>query len=112
VKDLDWDDVEGLRARRPALVLELMTEGDAAAFRRAVEAGFDVNVASDVGGSERTPAHHAAAADDVDALRVLVQAGADLTATDPQYEATPLGWAKFFEKQEAAEYLRSLGAPE
>lgn len=110
--DLVWDDVESLKAQRPALVLELMTEGDAAGFRRAIEAGFDVNVASDVGGSHRTPAHHAAAADDLNALRLLVQAGADLTVIDPGFNATPLGWAKFFEKENAAAYLRSVDAPE
>ena len=110
--DLDWSDVAALKAERPALVLELMTAGDGAAFRKAVEAGFDVNAASAVGGTHRTPAHHAAASDDVEALRLLVGAGADLTVTDPQFKATPLGWATFFEKANAAEYLRSLNAPE
>ena len=110
--DLGWDDVETLKAQRPALVLELLTEGDGPGFRRAIEAGFDVNAASDVGGSHRTPAHHAAAADDVDVLRLLVDAGADLTVTDPGFHATPLGWAQFFEQENATAYLRSLGAPE
>ena len=109
---LDWSDPDALKSERPALVLERMTAGDAAGFRRAIEAGFDVNVASDIGGSFRTPAHHAAAADDVAALRLLVEHGADLSARDPQFNATPLGWAKFFEKGDATTYLRSLNAPE
>ena len=108
---VDWTDLDALRTERPALVLELMTEGDGPSFVRAVEAGFDVNVASDVGGSTRTPAHHAAAAGDVVALELLVAHGADLTARDPQYDATPLGWAEFFEQPDAAAYLRGLEAP-
>ena len=106
--DVDWNDIEKLKAERPALVLELMTEGDGEGFRRALEAGFDVNAASDFGGNTRTPAHHAAAAGDVEALRLLVESGADLTAGDPSFGATPLGWAEFFHKEEAAEYLRSV----
>ena len=108
MSDVDWSDTDKLKSERPALVLELMSEGDADGFRRAVEAGFDVNVASDVGGNMRTPAHHAAAAGDVEALRLLVGSGADLSAVDPTFDATPLGWAEFFHKSEAAEYLRSV----
>ena len=108
MENIDWDDVETLKAERPALVLELMTAGDGAGFVRAVESGFDVNVASDVDGSMRTPLHHTAAAGDVAALRLLVEHGADLEAIDPTFNATPLGWAEFFEKDEAAEYLRSV----
>ena len=110
--DIDWTAVETLKTSRPGLVLELMTARDGAGFRRAVEAGFDVNAGSDVGGSWRTPAHHAAAADDVAALQLLVENGADLTVRDPQFDATPLGWAIFFEQGAAAEYLRGLGAPQ
>jgi hypothetical protein len=108
VEEVDWSDIEALKAARPALVLELLTARDGAGFRRAVEAGFDVNVASDVGGSMRTPLHHAAAAGDVPTLRLLVEHGADLDAVDPSFKATPLGWAEFFEQTEAADYLRSL----
>jgi ankyrin repeat protein len=104
VESVDWSDPAALRAQRRALVLEMMTAGDAQGFVRAIEAGFDVNVSSDVDGSMRTPAHHAAAAGDVAALRLLVEHGADLTAVDPQFNATPLGWAEFF-GQDAAAYL-------
>ena len=108
--DIDWSDLDRLKAERPALVLELMTSGDGDGFRRALEAGFDVNAASDVGGSMRTPAHHAAAAGDVAALKLLVERGADLGAVDPTYNATPAGWAEFFEKPAAAAYLKEVSA--
>ncbi|MEN3272740.1 MAG: hypothetical protein V7636_1501 [Actinomycetota bacterium] len=106
--DIDWGDLEALKAARPALVLEAMTAGDVAMFKRAIDEGFDVNAASDVDGSMRTPAHHAAAAGDIAALELLVKHGADLDALDPTYSATPLGWAEFFDQPEAAAYLRSL----
>ena len=106
--DIDWSDLESLKRQRPGLVLELMAAEDAAGFARAVDAGFDVNRMSDVGGSTRTPLHHAAAAGDVAALRILVEHGADLDAVDPGFNATPLGWAEFFEKADAAEYLRTV----
>ena len=106
--DIDWSDIEALKVARPALVLEAMTAGDAAAFKRAIDEGFDVNAASDVDGAIRTPAHHAAAAGDIGALELLVKHGAYLDAVDPTYSATPLGWAEFFKQPEAAEYLRSL----
>jgi ankyrin repeat protein len=106
--DIDWTDIGRLKQDHPALVLEMMAAGDGAGLVRALQAGFDVNVASDAGGSMRTPLHHAAAAGDVPTLRLLVEHGADLTAVDPSYDATPLGWAEFFGQPEAAEYLRSL----
>ena len=105
---IDWGDLVRLRSDRPAQVLEMLTAGDAAGFERALAAGFDVNAVSDVGGSARTSAHHASAAGDVVVLRQLVDRGADLSAVDPTYGATPLGWAEFFDQSEAAAYLRGI----
>jgi hypothetical protein len=109
--EIDWSDVAALRADRPALILELLTARDGSGFARAIEAGFDVNAASDVGGSMRTPLHHAAAAGDLAALRLLVEHGGDLEAIDPTFNATPLGWAEFFEQTGAADYLRNITPP-
>jgi hypothetical protein len=33
--------------------------------------------------------------------------GADVSATDPVYRATPLQWAEFFGRADAAEVLRA-----
>ncbi len=73
-----------------------------------------MNTVSDYGGSERTPLHHAAAAGDVPAMRYLLDNGASasLDTLDPTYNATPLGWAEFFDKPEAPEYLRGLNSGE
>lgn len=107
---IDWSDIEALRRARPALILEALTDGDAAAFERALAEGFDPDVFSEHGGSKRTALHHAAGAGDVAALRRLVEHGAARDVVDPTYDATPVGWAEFFEQPEAAEYLRSLDA--
>jgi ankyrin repeat protein len=72
-----------------------------------LRAGAPVNTK---GVNDWTPAHKAAAADDVAALRVLVAHGADLsirTAIDDF--ATPLEEARILGKLAAVEYLESLG---
>ncbi len=43
-------------------------------------------------------------------MELLVERGADLSATDPAYGATPLGWAEHFKREEIIELLKSLGA--
>ena len=48
-----------------------------------------------------TALHYAAFGGHRDAVRVLVEAGADINATDAQFNATPAGWA--------IEYLRAMG---
>ena len=48
-----------------------------------------------------TALHYAAFGGHRDAARVLVEAGADINATDAQFHGTPAGWA--------IEYLREMG---
>jgi hypothetical protein len=48
-----------------------------------------------------TALHYAAFGGHRDVVRVLVEAGADVNATDAQFGATPAGWA--------IEYLRGMG---
>ena len=48
-----------------------------------------------------TALHYAAFGGHRDAVRLLVEAGADINATDGQFGATPAGWA--------IEYLREMG---
>lgn len=49
-----------------------------------------------------TALHYAAFGGHRDAVRLLVDAGADINATDAQFSATPAGWA--------IEYMRTMGA--
>ncbi len=46
-----------------------------------------------------TALHHAVWSGSLDAVSVLVEAGADLNRRDTIYDATPLGWAKYGEQE-------------
>ena len=43
-----------------------------------------------------TPLHHAVSSGSLDTVRVLVEAGADLTRHDLAWDGTPLGWAEHY----------------
>lgn len=81
------------------------TVADAAANSRwdrvveLAEAGADVN------GDGMTPLHLATAVGAVEVVRVLLDHGADTSAKDPQYQATPLVWAQFFGQDELVSLL-------
>ncbi|HVQ28046.1 MAG TPA: ankyrin repeat domain-containing protein [Vicinamibacteria bacterium] len=71
-----------------------------------LKAGAPVNVK---GANDWTPAHMAAARDDVDALRILVRHGADLTIrTDIDDYATPLEEARNLGRTKAVHFLESV----
>jgi DinB superfamily/Ankyrin repeats (3 copies) len=55
----------------------------------------------------RTPLHLAAGAGELDVVKVLVAHGADPTATDPQFHATPQQWAAFLHRRAVVEFLAS-----
>jgi ankyrin repeat protein len=56
-----------------------------------------------------TPLHMAAARDDIEALKILVSNGADLTIrTEIDEYATPLEEAKILKKLKAVEYLKNI----
>ena len=71
-----------------------------------------------------TPLHQAVYSGSLDAVKLLVEAGARLDLKDKVYEGTPLGWAEYMEKEESpdeqagknfraiAEYLRSVSPTE
>ena len=83
--------------------------------------GIDVNAPSKDLYSHATPLHHAVCSGSLDTVKVLVNAGAKLTARDKVYRGTPLGWAEHYESEqqgadakrryaEIADYLRAQGA--
>ena len=60
-----------------------------------------------------TPLHHAVARNNIELVRVLLEAGAPLDVRDKENDGTPLGWVKGTEADEAiAHLLRSYGATE
>lgn len=70
--------------------------------RQLVDAGADVDSPG------RGALHHAAALGDLELVRLLIEKGAPLDRQDPEWNATPLGWAEFFGRSTVIEYLRSL----
>jgi peptide-methionine (S)-S-oxide reductase len=119
-----WDDADRLVApasgaqKQFALVLSALN-GKADALRRMVRAGADVNGPSADLYAHGTPLHHAVSSGVLDAVRVLVEAGADPASQDLAWGGTPLGWAEHYISEmkgdnsgkqyaEIAAYLREL----
>jgi peptide-methionine (S)-S-oxide reductase len=81
--------------------------------------GMDPTTVSARNQSHGTALHHAVWSGSLDAVKVLVNAGANLHRRDTIYDATPLGWAehgaqdtkdklKANRYEEIAAYLRAL----
>jgi peptide-methionine (S)-S-oxide reductase len=96
-----WDDVDRLVAtannqqRQFALVLSALN-GRAEALRRMIKAGADLDAPSADLYSHGTPLHHAVGSGSLDAVKVLVEAGANTTTRDKAWDGTPLGWAEHY----------------
>jgi hypothetical protein len=109
-----WDDVERLgaaasaRERQFGLILAAL-RGRADAVARAIDLGVDLNAPSPDLYSHATALHHAVYSGSLDAVKVLVEAGSALDATDTIYAGTPLGWAEHGNHLEIAEFLRERG---
>ena len=97
---VDPGEVEALKQSEPALLLAVLKDGTTAGLHLAVELGFDVNACDSY-----TPLHHAAAANDTETAQFLLDHGAKTDVKDDEYDATPLGWAQFFDAPDAAALL-------
>lgn len=102
--DLSFRDEEGYTPLHAAI--ESSNEDKYELLRLLLSAGAPVNLK---GINDWTPAHMAAARDDVKALRLLVQFGADLSIrTEIDEYATPLEEAQSLGKSNAAAYLETV----
>jgi peptide-methionine (S)-S-oxide reductase len=121
-----WDDVARLApvaeqpAKQMALALAALN-GNAEGLRRLLPYGVEVSAYSTGFYSHATPLHHAVWSGVLDAVKVLVDAGARLDIADTAYGGTPLGWALHALEEDdpgtrgqqyaaIAEYLRGRGA--
>jgi hypothetical protein len=121
-----WEDVSRLAPeasaddKQVALGLAALN-GKAEGLSRLLPLGVDVNAFNTGFYTHATPLHHAVWSGSLDAVRVLVEAGANLATKDKAEDATPLGWAEYAQtlpraaspgKQysEIAAYLREKGA--
>lgn len=96
-----WDDVDRLiptatvPQKQMSFVLSALN-GKAEALRRMIRAGVDVNAPSKDLYSHGTPLHHAVCSGSLEAVKVLVEAGANLSPKDTAWGGTPLGWAEHY----------------
>jgi peptide-methionine (S)-S-oxide reductase len=107
-----WDEVRRLGStaspeeRQFAFILAAL-RGRAEALARVIELGVDLNAPCADLYSHATALHHAVYSGSLDAVKVLVEAGAALDRKDSVYGGTPLGWAEYGKHAEIAEYLRA-----
>lgn len=90
----------GSREKQFALVLAALN-GKADGLRLLLEHGADPNRPSDGLYAHGTPLHHAVCSGRIEAVRVLVEAGASLDARDTVHGGTPLDWAQHYEHEHA-----------
>jgi hypothetical protein len=106
-----WDDVTRLAARsndrekQSAFVLAAL-RGKAEALSRMIELGVNLNQPSRDLYSHATPLHHAVCSGSLDAVRVLVEAGAKLSLKDKAENATPLEWAEYYQNEQKTDDRR------
>lgn len=114
-----WSDVERLAQAAPLqekqdAFIQAARLGNAEALRRMLALGLDPATCSAQNRSNGSALHHAVWSGSLDAVKVLVEAGADLQLRDTIYEGTPLGWAQHAEqgaKEEArARQYQAIGA--
>ncbi len=86
--------------RQFALVLAALN-GQAQAITRLIDLGVDVSAPCPELYAHATPLHHAVSSGSLEAVRVLVEAGAPLHARDTAFQGTPLGWALHYQSQHA-----------
>lgn len=69
--------------------------GKAQGLARLLPLGVDLNAFTSGFYSHATPLHHAVWSGSLEAVKVLVEAGASLDTKDKAEDATPLGWAEY-----------------
>lgn len=95
-----WQEVDALskeasdEVKQFCLTLTALN-GKTRAIRFLVDIGADVNKPCDHLYSHGTPLHHAVCSGSLDAVKLLLQAGAKLDTKDTVYGGTPLGWAEY-----------------
>ncbi|MFK4085149.1 DinB family protein [Kribbella sp. NPDC020789] len=93
-------------AERPALLAEAAAAQRWDVIPRLAELGFGLDEKTADG---FTAAHLAAGNGALDTVRFLAERGADLSITDPRFNADVLGWARWFHQAETVAYLENQG---
>lgn len=109
----DHDAVAGLAGTATEAQLQLAlalaaNAGVPEVIRTLLKAGADPNRYNPPGGhSHCTALHSAVASDQYETVVALVEAGADLEIKDIHHNMTPLGWARYLEKEKIVAFLEA-----
>jgi hypothetical protein len=77
--------------------------GKAEALSTLIDLGVDLNAYSSGFYTHATPLHHAVCSGSLEAVKVLVEAGAELGTKDQAWQGTPLGWAEHYQHETKGE---------
>jgi ankyrin repeat protein len=88
-----------------SMVLKAVDTGRVEAVRLVLDLGFDANYLDEI-----VALHSATGRAEQEILRLLLDRGASPAIREPFYDATPAGWADFFDQTAARDLLLSEGA--
>jgi hypothetical protein len=91
-------------ADRPTLLAEAAAAQRWDVLPQLADRGFGIDERTADG---FTAGHLAAGNGRLDIVRFLAERGADLTLTDPQFDADALGWARWFQQTEVVAFLEN-----
>lgn len=84
-----------------------LENGRARMLASLIDLGVDLNAYSPDGfHPHATALHHAVDSGSLEAVKVLVEVGAELGTRDRVHHGTPLDWAEYLRRPEIAAYLR------
>jgi ankyrin repeat protein len=93
---------------RDTIALHLaVSKKDLGAIKWLLEHGVDVNAKRMIWGCNHTALHMTTENGALDIAQMLLDAGADPNIRDDKYDATALGWAEFFGRDEFAALIRA-----
>lgn len=95
--------IDEISETSPAAASDLMLVAAEYARWDLIVAMIDNGVAIPTAG--KTPLHVAAGAGELDIVRALIENGADVTAREPEFQATALDWARFLRQEHVVEWL-------
>jgi ankyrin repeat protein len=98
------------REGRDAIALHLaVNKKNLPSIRWLIAHGIAVNAKRPMWGCNHTPLHMTIENGAIEIARLLFDAGADPNIRDDKYNATALGWAEFFGREDFAKLIRDQG---
>jgi ankyrin repeat protein len=90
----------GVKDRQMALAAAAVN-GNVQAIARLIDLGVELNAYNIGSNPDATALHNAVGSGSLDAVKLLVEAGADVGARDKAWQATPLVWADYYVREKS-----------